>query len=171
MSETPTKPLTPEQIAALKERQVQAWAVVRRVNHLLATHYSQAPVPERSDELTAEYIELRDLKEAIDTAARAETNRVKTRMDALARALMDKMRAEGVDSLATSAGTPYISQKTAANVTNFDLALEWIMENEAWDFLPKRVNKTAVAAYIEAHGSLPPGIEWHSEPQVLVRRA
>lgn len=67
---------------------------------------------------------------------------------------------EGITSVKTPHGTPYILTRTAASVSDKDAFMAWMRENNAFDFMNVSANKTMVAAYVEEKEMLPPGISW-----------
>ena len=49
---------------------------------------------------------------------------------------------------------------------NWDTLLDHVKDNDAWEMLERRVNKTAVEQFKAVNDDLPPGINW-SETQVV----
>lgn len=73
----------------------------------------------------------------------------------------------GIDNVsARDVGTAYKSTRASATVADWDAVLDFVQENEAWEMLERRVNKTAVEQYKSVEGDLPPGVNW-SETQVV----
>jgi hypothetical protein len=56
-------------------------------------------------------------------------------------------------------------------VADWDACFDWIKKTQAWEFLERRVSKSTVKDYMEAHGEVPPGISVNSELVVRVRKA
>jgi hypothetical protein len=56
-------------------------------------------------------------------------------------------------------------------VADMDAFLGFVREHDAWHFLEKRVAKTQVDEYVQAHKDLPPGINYSSMAVINVRRA
>ena len=54
----------------------------------------------------------------------------------------------------------------SASVADWDAVLDHIRENDAWEMLERRVNKTAVEQFKAVNDDLPPGVNW-SETQVV----
>ena len=81
------------------------------------------------------------------------------------------MLAQGLTSLPTKSGTPYMTEKTSVTVSDPAAYKAWIEEDPArWVFLDVKANKTAVVAYKEEFDDLPPGLNWRAEVAVNVRR-
>jgi len=57
-----------------------------------------------------------------------------------------------------------------ATVADWDAVLDFIRENEAYDMLERRVNKTAVRGYIDANSKVPSGVNFGSRLSINVRR-
>lgn len=73
----------------------------------------------------------------------------------------------GIDNVsARDVGTAYKSTRSSATVADWDAFLDHVRDNEAWEMLERRVNKTAVEQFKSVDGDLPPGVNW-SETQVV----
>jgi hypothetical protein len=117
------------------------------------------------------YIRLRDRRaqrkkeyEEADAADKAAQEKIESQ-------IMEQFNADGTDSLKTEFGTAYRSIKTQASVADWDAALEFIKDKDFWGMLEKRVNKTAVEAYIEENEVPPPGVNITRVQTINVRRS
>lgn len=73
----------------------------------------------------------------------------------------------GIDNVsARDVGTAYKSTRSSATVADWDAFLDHVKDNDAWEMLERRVNKTAVEQFKSVDGDLPPGVNW-SETQVV----
>lgn len=128
------------------------------------------------DTLTAKYIELRDRKAKIKKDAEAAEAELTKIQDAIEDKIKEIMHNAGVTSMKTPHGTAYIAYKESATVADWDVLLNYIKENEAYDLLEKRVSKTAVRDRMEEdrHGNYtnppPPGVNFVRLEGVNVRR-
>lgn len=122
-------------------------------------------------DIVARYVELRDKKAEIEAAHKAHIAKYDEAMEKLERHLLAHLNETASESVATAAGTFFKSETTSAKVADWDQTLAFVRENEMWNMLDKRVNKTAVKEYMEAHNDLPPGVSLHREIVVRVRRA
>lgn len=121
--------------------------------------------------LVATYIQLRDIKADIANKAKAKIEKVDAQMDKIEGLLLAQFTSLGIDSVKTEKGTAFVTTKTGAKVADWDAALQFIVENEHWSMLERRVSKDFVAQYRqESGGDLPPGIDWFEERAVNVRR-
>lgn len=122
-------------------------------------------------QLTAEYIQLRDQKEAFEKLCSAKCRELYTdRMEIIEGELITLMNSMGVDSLKSKAGTAY--KQTSVSVTTAD-AREFrrhVIGTEAWDLADWKPNKTSINEMVERGEGLPPGINRSTFATVRVRR-
>jgi hypothetical protein len=78
--------------------------------------------------------------------------------------------AQGVTSFKTKHGTAFLTTVDYANVADWDAVLGFIVENDAYDMLEKRVSKTAVRGYIEQAKAVPPGVNYGTKLEVNIRK-
>jgi hypothetical protein len=77
----------------------------------------------------------------------------------------------GIDSVSSrDFGVAYRTTRTSTSVADFEALLGHVKENEAWELIERRVNKTAVQEFVEEHGDLPPGVNMSSVQQINFRR-
>jgi len=123
------------------------------------------------DKIVATYIDLRDKKSQITAGHKVELAPINTALDQAEAFLLKAMQESGATAFSTAAGTAYQSVKTSATVADWPGLLEFIKERGLWVMLERRVAKTAVDEYVAEHKDLPPGINYHREITVNVRRA
>lgn len=116
------------------------------------------------------YVKLRNKKAEIDAKAKADAKPVTEMMDKIEAFLKEQADALGVQSFKTESGTAFLTTAERANVADWDAVLNFILENEAYDMLEKRVNKTAVRAYLDANKAVPPGVNYGTSIEVSVRK-
>lgn len=121
------------------------------------------------DELTKKYMRLREIKAAYDAEHKEKTAKVKEAMQKIEIRLLEFFEQTGQSSAKTAFGTPYVTLRESYSVADRDAYLEWVKEHEAWEMLESRVSKSAVEAYKEEHGDLPPGVNYSAERKVNVR--
>lgn len=122
------------------------------------------------DEVIAKYIELRDQKDKINADAKAAVKVVDASLDIIEAWLLNQANEQGVSSFACDIGTAFVKETDFANVSDWNLTVEFIKKNEMWQMLKKDVNKTAVKEFIDANGVPPPGVNWGSKREIQVRR-
>jgi hypothetical protein len=121
--------------------------------------------------LVTRYIAARDMKTKLDAAHKTKLEPLIAAMDKTEAAILDFFTKHGMDSAKCEAGTAYKATRTSATVADMDAFLEFVRENDAWQFLEKRVAKTQVDEYVAATKTLPPGINYSAQAVVNVRRS
>jgi len=112
------------------------------------------------DKLVEAYRTLREKKEQVDAEYKAKLEEIRRRQEIIENKILDFFNQTGVESARTPHGTAYISEVFNAKVVNRDDFYRFVRDNDAWDFVEARANKTAVRQYLEEHnGSLPPGVD------------
>lgn len=122
------------------------------------------------DQVIGAYLKLRNKKEAIEAETKDKVKGIKDQLLKLEAWIKEKADAEGVTSFKTEHGTAFLTTTDYANVADWDSVLNFILENEAFDMLEKRVSKTAVRGYIEATKAVPSGVNYGTRIDVNVRK-
>ena len=122
------------------------------------------------DTVVGKYMQLRHKKDEITREAKAKTDAINEQMGKLEGYLLQRMQDEGVTSYKTPHGTAFSTTTDYANVADWEATLEYIKQNELYDMLEKRVNKTAVRAIIDSTGTPPPGVNYGTRIDVNVRK-
>ncbi len=123
-----------------------------------------------ADDAIDRYVRLRDKKEAL---AKQHTEALRPYTDAMAALeayLLGMLNASKVESMRANPGTAYKSMQTSVMVNEWSKTLDYIRENEAWELLEARVNKSAALEYRKNTGVDLPGTVSRSEIAVNVRR-
>lgn len=118
--------------------------------------------------LIDKYITCRD---AVDDANNKHKARLKDGtdlMEMIEGVLQEKMQEAQVDTAGSQRGTVFYTTQTRCGVSDWDEALPVVLENP--QLLNKAVNKTAVAEWMEANGSPPPGIKWDEVRTLAIRK-
>lgn len=123
------------------------------------------------EDLVTKYIELRGKRDEIMNAAKAKAAKIDEALAKVEGVLLQLFDEQGMQSVKTPHGTAYKSTRTSATVADWEQVLGFIRENDAWPMLEKRVNKTAVAEYMESTGELPPGVNVRTEVTLNIRRS
>jgi hypothetical protein len=111
------------------------------------------------------------MKTKLDAAHKAKLEPLVAAMDKTEAAILDLFGKLNIDSAKCEAGTAYKATRTSATVADMDAFLEFVRENDAWQFLEKRVAKTQVDEYVTATKTLPPGINYSAQAVINVRRS
>jgi hypothetical protein len=121
------------------------------------------------DELVSLYIKLRDRRAKRKAEYELDDAKDKGFQEKIEAKLMAYFNETGVESARTDAGTAFKSVKISATVADRDSYMPWAMEHP--EFLPSSVNKSAVEAYLESTGELPPGVNVSRVATINVRRS
>lgn len=126
--------------------------------------------PGAIQQLVENYIKLRDAKADVVAKAKEKTQRIDAAMAKIEGTLLRHCDSMGIDSIKTPMGTAYKSSKSSATVADWDVVLQFIMENSLWSMLERRVSKDFVTQYKAESGELPPGVNWSEITTINVRR-
>lgn len=96
---------------------------------------------------------------------------LKAKRDKVDTEFLRRFNAEGVTSVKTPYGTPYIITRTAASVADKDAFMSWMRENDTFDFMNISANKTMVAEYVAKNEALPPGINWTAIREIGLKKS
>jgi hypothetical protein len=116
------------------------------------------------------YMKLREQKAAIEAEMKDQVASLKAKMEKLEAYLKTQMDAQGLTSFKSDYGTAFLTTTDYANVADWDVVLDFIRTNDAYDMLEKRVSKIAVRGYIEQAKAVPPGINYGTKLEVNIRK-
>ena len=124
------------------------------------------------DQVIEGYLALRGQKEALAKKQKEEMAPLLDKMEKVENWLQAQLQSQGLTSIAAKGvGTAFLETRTDAGVADWDAAFEWIKATGQWAFLERRVSKSVVKDYMDAHGEVPPGIAVSSEVVLRVRKA
>jgi hypothetical protein len=75
------------------------------------------------------------------------------------------------NSVATENGTVYRTEKKSASLADAQAFMDFVIANQAFDLLDRKVNVTAAEEYIKGNDAPPPGVNFSSTFVVGVRRS
>lgn len=118
------------------------------------------------------HINIRDarsqLKKQFDEAD-AELKASQAKLESI---MLDHLNKSGSEGVRTEFGTFYAQEEMTPSASDWNALYEWIKEHDAWEALERRIKRTFIKEYAEAHqGGLPPGVSVFRERIVRVRRA
>lgn len=122
------------------------------------------------DDVIATYMKLRRQKDELEAEVKDKVSDIKAKMLKLESWIKEQADAQGVTSFKTPHGTAFLTTTDYANVADWDAALHFIVANEAYDMLEKRVSKVAVRSYIEHVKAVPPGVNYGTKLEVNIRK-
>jgi hypothetical protein len=121
--------------------------------------------------VTQAVIAIRDARTKLAAEFDTKDKELVAAKDKLEAILLDHLNKQGIDSVKTEVGTFYRQVEIKPSCADWDVLNKWVAEYDAWDVYERRIKKTFVAQYMEAHeGAMPPGVNVHREYVVRVRR-
>jgi hypothetical protein len=118
------------------------------------------------------YIKMRDALTDKRRAFEEEERSLKGKMKVLENAMLAHLQTTKAESIRTDAGTVYMTEEVTPSGSDWDALYRWIAENNEFEALERRIKRTFVKEYMDAHGGdLPPGVSVHREFVARVRRA
>ena len=130
---------------------------------------THAPPPNFTQRIE-QYIKLRDKIKELDDAHKKLMKPYRDTLEQLNAVMLKALDAIGSDSTSNEVGTVYRTEKKSASIADASAFWSFVVTQGAWDLLDKRANVTAVADFIEANNSPPPGINFTRRYEVGVRR-
>lgn len=124
------------------------------------------------EKLTAVFIKIRNARAELNAEFKAKDDKLEADLNTVRAALLEEMKAAGVDSARTKAGLVYRTMKTRYWTSDWEAMHRFILENEVPEFLEKRLNQGAVKAFLEENpDAVPPGLNVDSEYTITVRKS
>ena len=118
------------------------------------------------------FINIRDARAKLKQEFEAKDDELKASQLKLEAVLLGHLNERSIENVRTEAGTFYRQVDIKPSCADWDALNKWVAENDAWDVYERRLKKTFVSQYMEAHeDALPPGVNVHREYVVRVRRA
>jgi hypothetical protein len=125
-----------------------------------------------TDKLAEIYIKIRDKRAELKEKYEAEDVELKNQQDMLAERMLDVCREINADSIKTPAGTIIRKVDTRYWTTDWDSMYQFIVENDAYPLLEKRLHQTNLKQFLDENPNLlPAGLQADSKYTVVVRRS
>lgn len=123
------------------------------------------------DNVVVAYNAIRDARTARRHAWEKADLELEEQQNILKRFMLDLLNKNGAQSIKTSSGTVYRSEKLKVGGADWGAIWAWAKEHDAMDIFERRLKTTFVKEYAEENGgAVPPGINVHREFEVAVRR-
>jgi len=123
------------------------------------------------DAYVSAYIKLRDKKAELAAAFSEKEKEINRRLDIIKAEFLEHCKDNGVESVKTSSGTFWRSQKTRFWTGDWSAFNAFVLEHEAVDLLEKRIHQGNMKQFLEENPkALPPGLNTDSEYTITVRR-
>jgi hypothetical protein len=118
------------------------------------------------------HVAIRDARNAHRKDYEAKDAELKASQEKLEAVMLDHLNTHGMESVRTEHGTFYRQEDITPSASDWNALYDWIKEHDAWDALERRIKKTFIKEYSEAHdGGLPPGVSTYRQYVVRVRRS
>jgi hypothetical protein len=122
--------------------------------------------------VTRAHINIRDSRHELRKQFEEKDAELKAAQVRLEAVMLDHLQKHGMDAVRTEVGTFYRQEEITPSAADWNALYDWIKEHDAWDCLERRIKRTFVKEYQEAHdGGLPPGVSVFREFVVRVRRS
>lgn len=125
----------------------------------------------KSADAVSKYIELRDKKSELKKQHDAKVAKIDDALKKIEAAFLRQFSETGQQSAKFGAGTVFIKQRTSDKVFDREAFLDFVKENDAFDFIENRVNKSALDQFVEDNNDLPPGVTRNTESVINIRRS
>jgi hypothetical protein len=123
------------------------------------------------EKLCAVYVKIRDARTELKRAFDKRDEELKTQQETINGLLLDMCKELNVSSLKTAAGIAYKTLKTRYWVADWDAALQFIKDNDAFELLERRLAQNAIKDWAEANPeNLPPSLNTDSRYAITIRR-
>jgi hypothetical protein len=123
------------------------------------------------EKITRVFIKMRDKRSKLKQEFEAADKEIKDQQEQLEQFLLKTMRDMGVESVRTPVGTIYQTETMVPQGSDWTAFYAWVKENNAFDFIFRRIKADAVKDYMEQNGGeVPPGVSVYSQLGVRIRR-
>jgi hypothetical protein len=122
------------------------------------------------ERLAKVFINLREARSALARKFNEEDEELKKKQGLVQAVVLDFLNKTKQKSASTALGTFYKQLDIKPTGSDWEAFYAWVKENDAFDFLERRIKKSEVADYMERHdGEAPPGVSVLREFVVRVR--
>ena len=117
------------------------------------------------------YLNIRNHRSDIKKAFTDADNALKESQALLEAAMLGFFQENKMDSVRTDAGTFYRQEDIKPVGSDWSVFYKWMTENDAFEFLQKRLSKGPVVAHMDDNdGDPPPGVSVYREYVIRVRQ-
>jgi len=126
----------------------------------------------RIDKRVAQYIGVRDEIARIEEEHKEQLKPLNALKEKLVQSMLDFLDHTGQKSARTEFGTVTAKVNYTSPLTDPDVFMTFVRENDAYELMDRRANSTAVREYLDEHdGQLPPGVKLNARRTVGVTKA
>jgi hypothetical protein len=116
------------------------------------------------------FIQNRDAIEKMEERHKLELKPAFRLRELLAEQLLLKLKATGQEMARTKAGTVSAAPRISISCSDPGIFMDYVRENDAYELLDRRPNKTACIEFNDVNGQLPPGVKMNTKQDVNVQR-
>lgn len=121
--------------------------------------------------IVSAYLKIRDAKTALTRKFEEEKADLDNKLELLEQRLLRFLNENKMDSAKAGPATFYKQMEITPAGSDWDRFYKWVVKNDAFEALERRIKKTFIKEYMEANdGAIPPGVTVHREFVVRVRR-
>jgi hypothetical protein len=117
------------------------------------------------------YRTLREQKEEMKKRHAEEMAPLNDNMMKLLAWIQRELQSQGLTNFKGQDGIAFLQTDVTVSVQDWDAIWEWIKATEGWAFLEKRVSKSVVQDFIQAHDEVPPGLKITTEVSAHIRKS
>lgn len=121
-------------------------------------------------EMIDKFVKIRDHKKKATEEFEQTMKPVNDALEKLEGLILDALNVGNLESIKSEFGTAYRTTHSTTSVKDRDAFLTWVRQNNAYEALDVKANKTFVKEFMEGSGPIP-GVEMSSMQKVGVRRA
>jgi hypothetical protein len=126
----------------------------------------------KMDDAIGAYLKLRTALAALKDQHKVSEGELQSKLNKLEAFFLDFLNKSGTDNIAVrDVGTVFKQDVHSVKINDWDAALTWIKDNGAWEFLEKRLAKSAVQDFAQSTNELPPGVELSTTVEVRIRKS
>lgn len=123
-----------------------------------------------TDTLLETYYDIRTKKERLEAEQAEALKPYKDALKQLNAEVHKRLQAENLQNTSNGHVTAFRKLQETIGVEDWDATLTFIVNEDRYDFLERRVSAAAVKNYMEEHdGQLPPGVKYRAEETCIIR--
>lgn len=120
-----------------------------------------------SDALVQAYLKVRQQRDEV----RRQEKELNAKLEMLAMIIIDKLQNLKQDAFRSIGYTVYKYERKTASVNDRDLLLEFVRQNNAWQFIDVKANAESANDYLAEHNHAPPGVTVNTLVKLGVRKS
>jgi hypothetical protein len=131
-----------------------------------------APSPQSMDleRLARIWRKMDDAMDNLKADCEAEVAKIKVQQDQLSAVLLGQMHAMKADKLETVAGVIERKEETHVNAADWGAIWRFIVENNKFEFVQKRLTSSEILKWRAVHDALPPGMSTFTKYKLSVKK-